>query len=309
MLPVLTKQSLPTNMPPHVRSGVRAIDQLIRELGGGKLDAGQNRLLSLLALASIDDERINDLLGLVEDPDAADRPLGELVYVVGFRPGEIYRLVKETILAVAQVHSIRQLADQLPAVTEDLLSRAQVHYLPCSACDETGWVQPLPTPEQAAAGEIPPPEKCKVCRGRGKVRKEADFDRQQLALSMAHLLPKSGAGIAIQQNIGTNGSSAAGSDPAPSDMFSRLMKATDRILHGPHASAATIEVEPTRAEAVAAAREDPPIIEGTVVSSSATPTPPEGAHDVAVAVDDPESHDRWRNGRAPVDRADMGDHL
>ena len=62
MLPVLTKQSLPTNLPPHVRSGVRAVDQLIRELGGGKLDAGQNRLLSLLALSSTDDERINDLL-------------------------------------------------------------------------------------------------------------------------------------------------------------------------------------------------------------------------------------------------------
>lgn len=210
----------------YQQPAIRQIDKFARDLGRGDVAAGREVFLSLVSIAAVSDERLDDLLAALHLEEAAGRTLGEVVAAVGLRPGEVLKIVRDAALTVAQASSMAELADHLPAITRDVAIRAQVHYLPCGACGATGRYTPAPTKEDPDPEE----EVCRTCRGKTTVRVEADLERQQLALEMGKLLPKGGGtNIAIQTNVGGGaGASAAG-------LFSRLVRATDQILHQPGA--------------------------------------------------------------------------
>lgn len=236
---------------------VMQVDQLVTDLGAGSYEAGAPRFLSLVAVAAVTDERLDQLLAAAVDPQTAGYTCGELAMAVGFRPGEVLKIVKDAALAVGQAKSLHVLAEQLPGVAADVASRAQVHYLPCRACGETGWVTPKPTKDEPT----PAPEPCAACGQTGRVRVEADLERQKLVFEAARLLPRAGGtSIAIQQTTQV----AAGAGGAA--LFTQLVRASAEVLH----RAAAV---PLHAESPAPAPEAD-TVEGDVVSSAPVDAPP-----------------------------------
>ncbi len=202
---------------------IRQLNTFALELGRLDPVAGRDVFQALVSMAAVSDERLDQLLAAFALPEAADLTVGEVVVGVGLRPGEILKIVRDAALSVSQARSIAQLAEHLPAITLDVATRAQVHYLPCRACHATGWVTPKPTKEDPT----PAAETCTTCNGTTQIRMEAELERQQLALEMGKLLPKAGGSqIAIVNNNAGSGVQAT------SAVFSALVKATDRILHG-----------------------------------------------------------------------------
>jgi hypothetical protein len=202
---------------------IRQLNTFAWELGRRDEAAGREIFQALVSMAAVSDERLDQLLAAFALPEAEGLTVGEVVVGVGLRPGEILKIVRDAALSVSQARSIAQLAEHLPAITLDVATRAQVHYLPCTSCYATGWVTPRATKEDPE----PKPEKCLTCNGATQVRHEAEFDRQQLALEMGKLLPKAaGTNIAVVNNNAGSGVQAT------SSVFSSLVRATDRILHG-----------------------------------------------------------------------------
>jgi hypothetical protein len=202
---------------------IRQLNSFAKELGRNDLEAGTEIFLSLVSMAAVGDERLDQLLAAVALPEAAGLTIGEVVAGCGLRPGEVLKIVRDAALSVSQARSIAQLAQHLPAITLDIATRAQVHYLPCQNCHASGWV----TPKSTKDDPNPQPEKCHTCNATGQVRVEADIERQTLALEMGKLLPKAGGTqIAVVNN------NAGGGVGATSSVFSSLVRATDRILHG-----------------------------------------------------------------------------
>jgi len=202
---------------------IRQLNTFARELGRLDEKAGREIFQALVSMAAVSDERLDQLLAAFALPEAEALTVGEVVVGVGLRPGEILKIVRDAALSVSQARSIAQLAEHLPAITLDVATRAQVHWLPCRSCHATGWVTPKATKDEPT----PTAEKCTNCGATGQVRMEADFERQTLALEMGKLLPKAGG-----TNIAVVNNNAGSGVQATSSVFSALVKATDRILHG-----------------------------------------------------------------------------
>lgn len=251
------------DIAPHHKPAIRRIDSFVNDIGGGNYDKGRARFLACLCLAAHEDERLTCLLQSAEDPEFGQRTIGDLAVASGFRAGEILKIARETGLMVAQAHALTIVSDHLPAVVQDLVTRAQNHYEQCGVCEGIGKVTPDPTKEQPN----PEPETCKTCKGRGQVLVHADPDRQDRVLEIAKLLPKgSGTQIGISTTIG--GKEAAGGSASAASftgLFSQLVAATDRIVH-PDRSRSLLSGAP--------APPNPGVVEGEVVVGSADDAAP-----------------------------------
>lgn len=250
----------PLSLVPRERwqqPSVMQVDQMVTELGGGDPAAGAQRFMALLAVAAVSDDRLDQLLAAALDPSTAGYTCGELVMAVGFRPGEILKIVKEAALAVGQAKSLEVLARSLPAIAADVATRAQVHYLPCGACDATGWITPKATKDDPE----PKAEPCRACHQKGQIRMEADPARQELAFDLARMLPK-GAGTSIQVNQQNN---TVNGGPGSESLFAAMVRASAEILHrgtaAPAQSSApegeTVDADVVPSPAVAPPSEDP----------------------------------------------------
>lgn len=207
-------------LQPYHRPAIKKLDAFVEQ-------CGRERFLAALCLTSHTDDRLDHLLTLVEDPTYPSRSIGELAVAVGFRPGELIKIIKDTALLVATAQSFQTIADHLPAITLDAVTRAQNHLEACAACDATGSITPDPTTEQPN----PSPEKCKACRGRGQIFVAADADRQDRIFEMAKLLPKGGTNTNIGIGVNTAKDQAGTSVAAFGSLFTQLVAATDRIQH------------------------------------------------------------------------------
>lgn len=262
MLPA-TRSTTTEAIAPYHRPAIRKIDAFVLELGGGHEARGRERFLAGLLLTAHEDTRLNHLVELVEiEPRAAGRTLGELAILAGFRAGELIKILKETGLLVAQTQAVHIVAEALPAIAKDIATRAQNHYDSCPSCEGTGKVTPDPTKDVPN----PEPETCKPCRGRGVILVPADFDRQDRVLEITRMLPskEKGPGVMVGVNVGNPG---RGTIQELSGLFSKIVAATDRIMH-PDGSKL-----PERPPEDSNGRED--IVDGDVVSSDRVPeTPP-----------------------------------
>lgn len=258
---------------PYHRPAIRKIDAFIRDLGGGDVKKGRERFLACLLLTAHSDERLDYLLQLTEDPDHQARSVGDLAIIAGFRAGELIKILKETGLLVAQAHATQIVADHLPAVVQDIVTRAQNHYTACDACDGTGSVTPDPTKDKPN----PEPEPCRACKGKGQLLIPADADRQDRVLEMARMLPESkGTQIGVGVNVGTkthaDGALSAGSFGM---LFSQLVAATDRIQHPDRsrATGSTLSVQSPPPHAPFTDAPDSSPVDGVVVSPDELPPP------------------------------------
>jgi hypothetical protein len=267
-------------LQPYHRPAIRKIDAFIHDLGGGDDRKGRERFLACLLLTAHTDERLDLLLQYTEDESLATRSVGDLAIAAGFRAGELIKILKETGLLVAQAHATQIVADHLPAVVQDIVTRAQNHWIACATCDATGSVTPDPT----KADPNPGPEPCKTCKGRGQVLVAADPDRQDRVLDMARMLPESkGHQTNVGVNIGANGKHPDGSLAAGSfgTLFSQLVGATDRILHPDRARLTGAQIPTfsvqTPADPGSAPPEPADAAEDGVILSSPDDPPPSGA--------------------------------
>lgn len=223
----LDRYSPAAAIQPYHRPAIRKIDAFVLSLGGGNEQKGRERFLACLLLTAHSDDRLDQLLQWTEDPALSARSVGDLAICAGFRAGELIKVLKETALLVGQAQALHVVAEHLPAVVQDLVTRAQNHYETCASCEGSGKITPDPT----EAKPNPGPEPCKPCKGRGQVFVSADADRQDRVLEIARLLPESkGTQIGIVNNAAGG---REGAIPASSmgQLFTQLVAATDRIVH------------------------------------------------------------------------------
>ena len=266
---VKSSRPAPADLQPYQRPAVRAINTYAHALGDGDDATGRARLLTALMLTTADDERIDHLLQLAEDPDHRGRSVGELAVAAGWRAGALLKVVRDSVLLLAQIGGLRIVSDGLPAVVEDVVNRAQRHFVDCGECNATGKVMSRPTKEKPESVEVT----CPLCLGPGKLIREADPERQQMVLEMAKLLAKGGgAQIAIQQNVGSAAEGKSGGS-AVGGLFDRLIAATDAVM-GRSSAVAEADEAPAEEAAEGEVVQEADAEGGAAVLSS-PPTPPE----------------------------------
>ena len=154
------------------------------------------------------------VLDLLADPANHATSLSSLCARGEVSVGELLEAYKRGVTAMAQVAAIHKVAAAIPVIIEDLVNRAQPHYVQCDRCNGVGTV----SVEDAA------PVPCKACQGKGTHYVLPELDRQKLALDMLKLLPKS-ALMAVQNNYAAPPTSAT---PAG---HGALMLLVDRVLY------------------------------------------------------------------------------
>lgn len=212
-------------------------------------------------------------IGAIADPRNDARALSVICADAGVTVGTLIEAYKRGVLARAQVGAIHAVAEALPAVIEDAVTRAAPHYLTCYVCDGTGTVVPEPTKKNPNPG----PEPCRTCRGRGQTYHLPDLDRQKFAAELGGLITKGSAPLvdlsdrrSVSLSVGQPGG------------FASLIGAVDEVLHGQSRGGAP-------SATLGATLGDPPV-EGEILESHLeTPTPTEtpaplaGAPDATVA--------------------------
>jgi hypothetical protein len=162
---------------------------LVEEALGGRIG-----ILKALSFAE-STPTVQRLLSLLGDP-ACDRfSLADLCVRGNITPGDLLAAYRKAQLGVAQALSTRVIAENLPAVTADVMKRAAEYQAVCDACEGTGTHVPDPT----KAVPNPSPEPCKACHGRGSLTIVPSLDRQKVALDLGQLVPKTPT-MAVQVN-------------------------------------------------------------------------------------------------------------
>lgn len=173
-----------------------AIDALERALGG------REALIDVLLAAPATDE-LTYVVGLIADPSSDPRKLSQLCRRAGVTVGELLAAYKAGALAKAQAAVFARLAERLPAVADDLLTRAAPHYIPCPTCQGEQVVPNLKA--RGADGKPIDPDDapklpCPDCRQQpGYQLVYPDLARQKLALELAELGPKTGPSVVVDQ--------------------------------------------------------------------------------------------------------------
>jgi len=205
---------------------------------------GRRSLVNSLSIDPTPD--IKDLVDMLLDPRYDGRSLGWLASKVNISLTDLLRAFRNGEIAKAQILASRTIAAKLPDVVADVMQRAVPYEEPCAGCDATGQMTVRPTKKVP----IPDPATvtCTICRGKGKIIRLPDLDRQRLALEIGELLksPKGGPTLLQQFNLGT-GLPAVGSASDPgAGSLERMQQAVTDILYG--RSAGVIDVEPVTPE-------------------------------------------------------------
>lgn len=186
-----------------------AIDALERQLGG--------RAALLESLMGLPDAAgLDYVVGLLADPTSDSRKLSAICHAGGISVGELLEAVKRGKLLAPTLRAMTHVADRIPAVVEDVMTRSTQHYVPCASCAGTGS---LPGSDLDK-----PPEPCRACRATGQVLRQPDLATQEVALRLAGLGPKSQPGVAI--NVDNRKQMAIGS-------MSDLIRDTDAVALRP----------------------------------------------------------------------------
>jgi hypothetical protein len=175
-----------------------------------KAVGGRDQLADTLAIAGHGSE-IERITTLLLDPRYASWSLARLCTMVGLTVADLFASYRKANIARAHVEASHIIAQKLPPVVLDVMTRATPQRRLCGACLGA-----------SADGQGP----CRVCDSTGYVQSEPDLDRQKLALELGQLLEKKG-GLIVQQNnlAATLGATAAGS-------LEQLQQAVGDLLFG-----------------------------------------------------------------------------
>jgi hypothetical protein len=168
-----------------------AIELFAQALGG------REKLADALAVAGSGSE-VERMTTLLLDPRYAQWGLARLCRTVGLTVADLFAAYRKAAVARSHIESTHLIAGKLPAVVDDVMTRAVPQRQVCPKCLGT-----------SAAGQGP----CLTCQSTGVVQSEPELDRQKLALELGHLLEKKGGLIVQQNNLAqtTLGATAPGS--------------------------------------------------------------------------------------------------
>lgn len=217
-------------------AGARALANLESAVGG------RDALVTALAHAPQDDA-LAYTINLISDPHSDARSLAALCRAGGITLGELLEAYKRGRYALMQVEVVHHIATHTPAVTEDVMTRAQPHWVTCYACRGTLLVWDTEAKDPKTAPKIP----CTTCVNEqdvpiGKIYTLPDLDRQKLALEIANVLPKKAPLVVNNQAV-----SLPVGDASPAG-FGKLLQAADAILRAtpppPRPEVIDAEVDP-----------------------------------------------------------------
>jgi len=200
----------------EARLSDQAVDLFARMIGG------REKFAAILAVAddAPDVAKVNDLL---LDPRYATYGLRRICAMAGLSVADLFAAYKKAVIVEAHIRAAPVIAEKLIGVVEDLMTRAQPHYLPCDVCRGSGRVVPPPTKDQPS----PAPVACTACTN-GQQLHLPDLDRQKLALEIAELIkPRVGSGVVFNQaNILPPADRSAGAPGA----LEQLQQAVSEVL-------------------------------------------------------------------------------
>ena len=192
-----------------------AIDTFVKALGG------RDKLADALAVADSAPE-VERIAVLLMDPRYDSYSVRRLCTVANITVMDLFAAYRSAALARAHIEAMPVIAEKLVGVIQDVMTRAQPHYVICTACRGTGSI----TPEPSKAKPNPGPEPCKTCIG-GQILVLPDLDRQKLALEVAEVIkPK---GLTINQGVSINNPSGGAGVPGS---LEQLQQAVSTILFG-----------------------------------------------------------------------------
>lgn len=207
------------------------INQFEKALGGRA---------ELIASLSIDaTPEIRDLVEMLVDPHFDHRSLGWLATTVNIGLTDLLRAFRNGVLAKAQILACQQVAVKLPDVVIDVMKRAAPYEEPCEGCDGTGQMTVRPTKKVPIPD--PPTVSCTICRGKGKIVRLPDLDRQRLALELGELIKTPRGGPTLLQQFNTITPASAGD--TGTGALERMQQAVTDVLYGRHA-AVVVDAEP-----------------------------------------------------------------
>lgn len=197
----------------------RAIDAIETAVGG------RAAVVAALTLAPETDD-LAYVIRLIADPSQDTRDLSAICRAGGVKIGEIIHALKQGLYARMLIQTTATITSHSPAVVEDIMVRAQQHYIDCPTCRGTLLIYDRSQADPRNAPKIP----CDACENpdgipTGKVLVYPDLDRQKVALDLANLLPKKTAPSVVVDNR-----SVSFGDASPEGL-DRLLAATDDILY------------------------------------------------------------------------------
>jgi hypothetical protein len=223
---------------------VEALDLASEAINGFERALGGRQAIT--AALSIDaSPTIRVLLEMLLDTHFDGYSLGRLAAHAKISLTDLLRAYRNNRLAKAQILAIDRIAERLPSVVEDVMTRALPHEGLCSLCEGTGQV----TPEPSKRHPIPSPVPCGLCAGKGRRMILPDLERQKLALELGELtrVPKNGPTVLQQFNFGGQGQTpATGASTTPGSL-EQMQQAVARVLYDPRRP---IDLPPLEGETV-----------------------------------------------------------
>jgi hypothetical protein len=202
----------------------------------GKLEqafGGRQSLIDTLVIAP-STAQLQYVVGLIADPRNEKRTLGDICEEGGITPDQLFAAYRSGKAAKAQALAFDRIYDPVPDVAADLMRRALQHAALCTTCNGKGTLKEKQVIKGTTTDEIRyATTECYVCDGTGKIQKDPDLKTQELALTIAGMVPKAG-GV----NVGVNVD--ARQQLAPSASFSDVTKALAKMLAPPR----VIDVDP-----------------------------------------------------------------
>jgi hypothetical protein len=199
---------------------------------------GRDALIDALCVADGTPE-VDKVTALLLDMRYDGWSLRRICALANLTVADFFTAYRKAALVRAHLQLIPVITAKLVGVVDDLLTRAQPHYVRCDACNGTTTFVPEPTKDLPN----PSPQPCKACKGTGQHLLLPDLDRQKLALEVAEVIkPKSGFTF-NQANV--LAADRVGSNPTAPGALEQMQQAVNAILFkGPAPSTrAPIEAE------------------------------------------------------------------
>lgn len=179
------------------------LDALEQELGG------RDQVIDKLSHTNLDKKQ-QFLLDLLQDPKREHDTLTTIVRDAGLAPNEVRGLLMTSSQAVSHAQAMMRLAESLPQVVQDIVSKAVDAKIECPRCFGSG---------KEADNTF-----CLECSGKGLVMRASDLDRQKLILDATGVIKKSPGVQVNQNNVQVNSLN-------PNSFFSKFVKASDESAY------------------------------------------------------------------------------
>lgn len=138
------------------------------------------------ALSLVERNKQAEILhAFIADPRNDRVELSELCRRANVSVPALWSMFKHGAFSRAQVAALAKVADGLPAVAQDVMTRAVEHDVRCPECHGHG--------KRVGLGKKDA-EECRVCHGTGKVPQAPDLKTQELALEIGGLYHRGGTG-------------------------------------------------------------------------------------------------------------------